>query len=272
MKSMLEKINVILLPIVSALAGILAGVLLEWWTNPLIEDQHRALVTLVTFSVVCTLCGMLFVSINSSHTSKEVKRVRAQQDELRNRFGVTARLLTYGTPTSEYRNTFEYPTQLLKSAREIIAVDYKEAQSSVVVGDQDAEYVQWYANLTKFAQQKGITYKRMIQLKGGAREIFEGNLGFNPTEIDHFKALLKCQDNNRDVLLMTCPVMLSHVCFLIIDNQYVIWEVPYIEGEDVFRFEMDLVVEDPVGVFVGDLKRQIDHMMVGSQKVIRIDA
>lgn len=264
-----KKLSPVFIAIVSTIAGIVLTSLFEWSTNPLITSQNKAIISLIAFVVITTLAGMLYISMRTTEILDFQREVLNFQKEMIQRMGVNAHLLTYSS-TSLYKNTFEYPTHLLREAKEIIAIDYHNDENTEVIEEQEPEYKAWFELLNNFCKRPGIKYKRIIQLKTGKIESLNAGNNYDPVILDHFRTMTEMHKKNPDVRLMTCPIYLSHICIIIIDRRYVIWEIPTIENDEMFRFEMDLTIEDPVGVFVKDLLNEFDKMVYESATVKKV--
>lgn len=250
--------------IVSALVGTLITSMLDWSTSSILGDPEKLVLAISVIIAVITLSGMIFVSIRFTEIYQAIK-------DINQKVGITARLFSYGESSEcVFKNTFEYPTPLINAAKDIIVIDYKGIEETEVTSDEESEYSAWYETLNTATRKPGIRYKRIVQLPSGKTEKITPVLNFDATVLKHFKTMVDTNLNNNQVKLMTCPDFLPNVCIIIIDQKYVIWEIPSIEKGGKFRFEMDLVIEDHSGQLVNDLIKQFEKLVNDSSKVIEV--
>ncbi len=291
-KSRIE-IDRILIPVITAITGIFLPYAWKSIFDPLLTTANSAqfVISFLICLVVLSAVSVFLFKINEVHITQKTllqetqgsqnrifeservlfREIRKSQSELIKKFGVNARLLTY-SPTSEYKNSFQYPTPLIENASSIIALDYHHIEVVPVdgVNEPEVEYHQWYELLNRVIQNKpGIEYKRIIQLENGATEELDPNNHYDDTVIGHYRTILDVTQRNKNVKLITCPIFLSHICMIIVDHRYVIWELPTIEDDKVFHFDMDLVIEDPEGCFIKELELEIENRLENDSKVVK---
>ena len=112
----------------------------------------------------------------------------------------------------------------------------------------------WYTSLEN-ASKRGVIYKRIVQLQDGATNSLEKSIINNQAMVRHFGRMLKMQSNEAvsRVSLKTSRVFLPNISFVVIDRRYVFWEIPYLDADGKFIFDLDLFISDSNGQFVNDI-------------------
>lgn len=262
-KSKFAKFSPILIATVSTIIGILLPSLLDWLFSPLLDHASKIVLVFSAAAVLAVVLGMVYFSLRTAEIANG-------QKEIIQRIGVTARVLTYGEG-HHYKNTFEYPSPLIRTAQEILVIDYLGGTTEVNK-DDSPDYRAWYDTLNSAAHRPGIRYKRILQLSDGATDVVGPAVMNDPVVLGHFRAMVEAGKVPRSqVRLKTSPVFLPNICIIVIDQRHVIWEIPSIERGEVFRFDMDLVIEDPYGDLVRDLLtlfEQLDDNAVVVRSVV----
>lgn len=265
-KLKLAKFSPILIAAASTVLGILIPSLLDWLVSPVLEDAGKIILAFLAGSVFVVVAGMVYVSLRTHEVAEGQKQILQ-------RVGVTARIHTYGEGRPN-KNTFEYPTPLVKTAQEILVIDYiAGSEVAEVSKDDSSDYRAWYDTLNAAARRSGIRYKRILQLSNGATDALGPDQINDPIVLGHFRAMVEAAQSSRSrVVLKTSPVLLPNMCIIVIDQRYVIWEIPSIERGEVFRFDMDLVIEDPYGDLVRDLLTLFEQLDNNAQPVHKVSA
>lgn len=262
----------IAIPIVTTLLGITLKIVYEKVFAPTPEDPALIVVILTAFMLIGAFITLLVGRYQTNlflNSQKEIidETTKAHQDLIK-KFGVSARLHPHHS-TSQYKNPFEYPTPLIENATSIIALDYHDEETVSVESDQKSEYAKWYELINRvIREKKDIEYKRILQLRNGAIEVLPKNDHYDPTVIKHYNLVIQANKTNKKVRLITCPIFLSRMCVMIIDYRYVIWELPVINDDTEFHFDIDLVIEDPEGSLVNELLDEINVRLEENSKLV----
>ncbi len=253
--------NDLMINFVSAGLGFALSFLYDFIWGDYKGNPNIVLVVIVSVALGLTLAVLIMIRNQMKDLvlgqRKLLRATEKSHDDLIKKFGVNIKLLTYG-PGSDYQNTFQMPTKLLHNAKSIIALDY---HGETVRYDTKLEqaYIDWYELLnTVINENPEIEYRRILQLKKGATDSLKAANHFDPVVIKHYQQIMQVNQTNKHVRLQTCPIFLSRTCFIIIDKKYIFWELPVINNDSDFHFDMDMMIEDPDGNMVQELIDQIN--------------
>ena len=241
--------------ILSALVGFLVQPLIENLGEGYITSPDRFVVVVSFISAVIMISSLIGFALLFNQNFSYQKEILSHTEDLVKRVGVTARLLTYG-PQGQYPSSFELPSKLIASAeKEIIVLDYLPWPGPPGFQTGISKELQnWYACLEE-ASKRGVIYKRIIQLRDGATDALDRSIVSNQTMIRHFERMVKMHKNESrsHVSLKTSRVFLPNISFIVIDHRYVFWEIPYLDNDGKFVFDLDLFINDSNGEFVKDI-------------------
>jgi len=238
--------------IIIAIVVILLTTLLELFFKSPKWDQNKLIMSIAILVTLSILIGIIVFTKQAQELIKVqnemLVKTNKYQEELIRKLGVNVDIIMYN-PTCDPENGFSAYKALIKKAKSIIALDYHDEETVEIETEQEQGYVEWYELLNEVIKGDKIEeYTRFIQLKAGAVNTLYSNNHFDPTVFNHYKTILEINKKvglSKNIHLITCPIFLPRICFIIIDHRYVIWELPTISNDIKFTFDMDLLIEDP---------------------------
>jgi hypothetical protein len=255
-KKSLQTVQIII-AIGFGLLGFLVPLILDHFGAGFITSHDRFVVVVSVVSGVILISSLIGFTVLFSDNFRTQKEILSHTEDLVKRVGVTARLLTYG-PEGEYPSSLELVSSLVAAAeKEIVVLDYLPwAGDPDLQADMSKELQNWYTCLEN-ASKRGVIYKRIVQLQDGATNTLARPIINNQAMIRHFQRMLKLQSNESlsRVSLKTSRVFLPGISFIVIDRRYVFWEIPYLDGDGKFVFDLDLFFNDANGQFVNDITK-----------------
>ena len=267
----MQRVQVII-AVLSALSGFLIQPLIENLGGEYFTSPEKFVLIVSVFGGVILILSLVGFAMLFNESIKMQKEVLSSTDDLVKRFGVSVRLLAYGSK-NEYSTTFELPTRLIESAKEeILILDYLSLPGSFELQSTTSKDLQsWYLCLEK-ACTRGVAYKRIVQIQDGATDVLDRSIVGDTAMIRHFEKIVKMHDNESmaHVSLKTSRVFLPEVSIVVIDSRYVFWEIPSLTGDGKFRFDLDLFINDANGEFVKDLKNYFNKIEARSSTVVRL--
>lgn len=245
----------VIVAVLSALIGFLVQPLIEYLGAGYITSPEKLIVVVSFISGVILILSLIGFALLFNDNHRTQKEILAHTEDIVKRVGVTARLLTYG-PDGEYPSSLEVLSSLVTAAqKEIIVLDYLPwAGTPDLQADMSKELQNWYTCLEE-ASKRGVVYKRIVQLKDGATNSLEKSIINNQAMVRHFGRMLKMQSNESvsKVALKTSRIFLPNISFIVVDRRYVFWEIPYVDAEGNFVFDLDLYINDSNGQFINDI-------------------
>ena len=259
MKNIFKNEKSVINEIIIAVIVVLITTFIELIMQSTEWDENNYIVIVVILCVFTILITLFFIE-------KNISRISNSQDNLIKKLGVHAELISYDEP--KLINTFKYfEKYILGAEKSIVALDYHQNEFVYVDPDFINAYNNWYTVLNNIVVKKEIEYMRIIQLNN-PKSVLSSKDGFNETVLNHFKFMIDA--DSSQICLKSCKVFLPHMCLIIIDNKYVIWEIPTVEDNKMFRFDMDLFIIDPDGDFIKSLNKEIRKIENNSTLVKKV--
>ena len=251
------KITHSLISVAALLLGFLGSSVFDYFTKQVLGPEKVIVVLLPVLGLIIVIISTMAVQRYYEQTAKSV-------DKIASSVNVTISLLTY-SDRRKTQATYEEIIRLVKNARkEILVLDNAPWSASLDTSQSNAWFKKYYEALNNYIDA-GNPYVRIIQMPDQNKAIIKAEDIKSPIALSHFKKVMeKNSDIKSNSRLMGSKIFFPKVTFIIIDQRYIIWEMPIIDLHDKLQFSDDFLINDGDGKLVGELTRVL--------KVIQLDA
>lgn len=243
----------LLISLGSLLLGFLGSSVFDYFTNQTLTLERVLIVVLpIVGLMIVILCAVAIQLYVAGYFQLFYQSNKALQ-KVTNHLGPTIRLLPYGEEKAN-RESFGELIELINKANEVEVLDHVPWFSGWDSSQKRIWIDQYYDALNRYIQT-GKTYIRIIQ-SDGEPTIIKSDQIKDPMALNHFRMIMaKNSDISSNSKLMGSKVFMPRVSYLLIDQRYLIWEVPIRNLKDKWQLSNDFFIDDPEGKVVGEIRR-----------------
>lgn len=131
----------------------------------------------------------------------------------------------------------------------------------------DPEFTNYYSALNKYIAQNK-PFARIVQHEDEDSSVINVDEIKTPIVRKHFDLLLeRNKDFTSHARLMGSKIFMPKVSFIIIDDKYLVWEMPFIDPKNIFHFSHDLFIADSTGKVVDEFVNMFETIQKESVKI-----
>ncbi len=258
------KIIQTLINVAILLLGLLGSSVFDYFTKQVLSPEKVIVVLLPIIGLIIVIVSAMAIQRYYQQTSKSIEKIA-------NSVSVTIDLLSY-SDRRKAQASIEEIIGLIKNANKGIMILDNAPWTANVNSYYPADWLnKYYEALNKYIDA-GNPYVRIIQMPDQNSTIIETEDIKSPIALSHFKKVLeKNSFINSRCALMKSKIFLPKVTFIIIDEQYIIWEIPIVDLQNKLQFANDFLINDRDGKLVGELTTLLKAFEHEATKITSIE-
>jgi hypothetical protein len=251
----------LLIPVGSAILGLLMSSLLENWSKSWFDTLTKAIIVSEVLFGVIIISGMISVGVLVRRMDAQQARAEQYLEDIARRLGITVDFCS-AYSEAEGANMFRRDQSIIaKAQREILVLEYRSRPPGYLwVTEGLSSYEarrKWFNTLYEKAWEHraegSFFVRRIIQLPEGPSQEVQGVLESDPLYAEHLQKMLALQSEFKDSTYVKTSRIVIQATVVLVDDRHVLFELRSEEPETILlgTFHFD----DTTGVLVQQLKR-----------------